>query len=119
MEQRRNKTATGHRRRGGGPRTIGDLIGGFLRKGGLEQAIEDHRLFLDWEDVVGSTTARDTKPLRIERGTLWIGVSNAPLANQLSYLKAVLLDQIRKKYPGARIRDIRFLHRPGERWSKN
>jgi len=76
--------------------------------------MEDHRLFLDWEGIVGPALAADARPMRVERGIVWIGVSNAPQANQLLYLKPMLLKRIREKYPDTTIRDIRILHRPVE-----
>lgn len=69
---------------------------------------------VEWEDLVGPAAAREARPLRIERGILWIGVENAPQANHWLYLKPVMLQRIRQRYPGTGIRDIRVLHRPGE-----
>jgi hypothetical protein len=66
----------------------------------------------DWNDIVGPTLAQDAWPLKLERGILWIGVSNSPQANHLLYLRPVLLRQIRERFPLSRIRDIRVQHRP-------
>lgn len=108
------QTDSASSRRGGRPRTIGEALESFLGKQGLRRAIEDRRIFVEWEDLVGSAAARESRPLRIERGILWIGVENAPQANHWLYLKPVMLERIRQRYPGTGIRDIRVLHRPGE-----
>jgi hypothetical protein len=62
--------------------------------------------------IVGTALAIDVRPLRIERGIVWIGVSNAPQASHLQYLKPMLLRRIRERYPDTTIRDIRIVHRP-------
>ena len=102
----------------GGPRAVKDLLGRFLESGGLMQAMEDRRLYADWEEIVGPAAARETRPMRIEKEVLWIGVSNAPLANQLLYLKGKIIERIRSRYPQSRIRDVRVLHIPGEGWTR-
>lgn len=78
----------------------------------MQQSFEDHRVVELWEEIAGAQLASDARPMKIERGILWIGVKSAPLANQLHYLKPAMLERIRKVAPGARIRDIRILHRP-------
>ena len=100
------------RSRGGPPKVIGDVLSSFLRKRGLLQAIEDRRLFRDWEELVGTALSREAKPFKVERGILWIGVNSAPQANHLLYLKPKILGRIRKRYPESKIREIRILHRP-------
>ncbi len=90
----------------------------FLRTHGLVGRMQEYRLFLDWEEIVGGPLARETRPERIEKGTLWIGVSNAPQANHLLYLQPMILRRIRERYPETTIRDMRILHRPSnERWN--
>ena len=115
MESRRVRSGgTPTPSRGGQPRTIGEALETFLGRRGLRRAIEDRRIFVEWEDLVGIAAAREAYPVRIERGILWIGVENAPQANHWLYLKPVMLEKIRQRYPGTGIRDIRVLHRPRE-----
>ena len=101
--------------RGGRPRSIGEDLERFLARRGLRRAMEDRRIFREWESLVGAAAARESRPLRIERGILWIGVESAPQANHWLYLKPAMLEMIRQRYPGTGIRDIRVLHRPGGR----
>lgn len=98
--------------RGGPPRVLGDVLHSFLRQRGLLEKMRDHQLMLDWDEVVGPTIAREARPLKIERGILWIGVNNAPQANHLLYLKPQLLKRIKELYPESKIRGLRILHRP-------
>ena len=100
------------RGRGGKPQTLGDALSSFLKRRGLLQEMRDRQAITDWDDLVGPAIAREAKPIKIERGILWIGVSNAPQANQLLYLKQKLIERIKELYPQSKIRDIRVLHRP-------
>ncbi|MBD3163173.1 MAG: DUF721 domain-containing protein [Candidatus Eisenbacteria bacterium] len=108
----RTRKAPGWTVRGGAPKPVGDVLQELLRRRGLLQKMEDHRLFADWKRVVGASLADVARPLKIERGILWIGVNSAPMANQLLYLKPQLLARIAESYPAVRVRDLRVLHRP-------
>jgi hypothetical protein len=92
---------------------VGEALRSFMTRSGMLQELEDRRILLEWEDLVGPTLASDAWPLRIEKGVLWIGVNNAPQANHLLYLKPRLLDRIRELFPTSRIRDIRVQRSPG------
>lgn len=106
------RTTPGKARRGGPPQAVGEVLASLLRRRGLEQEIEDHRILVDWGGLVGDPLGHETRPMKVERGILWIGVNSAPLANSLLYLKPVLLRRIRERFPRSRIQDLRVLHRP-------
>ena len=74
--------------------------------------MKNRQWLANWDDLVGATIAEEARPIKVERGILWIGVNSAPQANQLLYLKQKLIERIRKLYPNSRIRDLRVLHRP-------
>jgi hypothetical protein len=76
--------------------------------------MEDHRLLLGWREIVGASLASETRPVRIERGTVWIGVNSAPQANHLLYLKPWILKRIRECFPDSSISELRIQHRPVE-----
>ena len=91
--------------RGGRPQVLGELLQAFLRRRGLLQDMQDREVVRGWDDLVGPTIAREAQPIKIERGILWIGVNNAPQANQLLYLKPKLMERIKELYPKSRIRE--------------
>ncbi|MDM7914212.1 MAG: DUF721 domain-containing protein, partial [Candidatus Eisenbacteria bacterium] len=101
-------------RRGGPPRLLGESLAEFLRRSGLAHPIEERKLFAGWERIVGPALAKESTPMRIEKGVLWIGVKNAPQANHLLYLKPQILTRLRREWPQRPIRDVRVLHRPAE-----
>ena len=91
---------------------MAEALQSFLKGRGLLQEMRDHQVIIDWDDLVGPMIAREAKPIKTERGILWIGVNNAPLANHLLYLKPQLIERIKELSPQSKIRDIRVLHRP-------
>jgi predicted nucleic acid-binding Zn ribbon protein len=100
------------RPRGGRPQTVGAVLGGLLDDLGLAARIEDRRILAEWEDLVGVSLAREARPLGIEKGVLLLAASHPTQANQLTYLKPLILAKIRSRYPTSRVRDIRVVHRP-------
>jgi hypothetical protein len=102
------------RSKGGRPHAIADVLAAFLDKHGLRSAMEDHRLALEWSEIVGVALAGECRPVRIERGTVWIGVNSAPQANHLLYLKPWILKRIRERFPDSSIRELQIQHRPGQ-----
>jgi predicted nucleic acid-binding Zn ribbon protein len=115
--KRETRTRSG-RPRGGRPQAIGDVLATLLGDLGLAARIEDRRIFAEWEDVVGVSLAREAKPLKVERGILVLGAGHATQANHLLYLKPLILQKIKARYPTSRIRDIRVVLRPAEGWNK-
>lgn len=116
-EKRGGKSGSGHAR-GGRPQAIGTILTTLLSDLGLAAKIEDRRILADWEEIVGVSLAREVRPLKVERGVLILAASHATQANHLLYLKPVLLEKIRSRYPTSRVRDIRVVHRPSEGWNR-
>jgi hypothetical protein len=74
--------------------------------------MEDRQALMAWDDLAGPTLARESWPLKLEKGVLWIAVNNAPQANHLSYLSPKLLRRIRERFPNSNVREIRVQLRP-------
>ncbi len=117
---RRNRESDGSsdHPRGGRPQAVGAVLATLLGDLGLASRIEDRRIFAEWEDLVGVSLAREARPLNVERGILILGAGQATQANHLLYLKPLILQKIKSRYPTSRIRDIRVVHRPAEGWNK-
>jgi predicted nucleic acid-binding Zn ribbon protein len=112
------KRVTTGRPRGGRPQPVGAVLTALLGDLGLAARIEDRRIFAEWDDVVGVSLAREARPVKVERGILILGAGNATQAHHLLYLKPLILEKIKARYPTSRIRDIRVVHRPAEGWNK-
>ncbi len=62
-----------------------------------------------WNEIVGEQIARVTEPVRIEKGTLIVRVSNGPWRNELTLMKSGILGKVNNALKGEKIRDIRFV----------
>lgn len=64
-----------------------------------------------WQDIVGATNARNTKPVSLSDGLLTVAVSSPAWNAQARYLKPSFLMKIQEFEPHdvAEVRDIRFV----------
>jgi len=60
----------------------------------------------DWELLMGKTVAKHTENLKLKDGTLYIYTNIAPLKNELSYNKHLLIAKINQHFGEAFINDI-------------
>ena len=77
----------------------------------LEQSQwKDHylagKIKLDWEKLMGKTVAKHTNDLIIKDGRLYIYTDVAPLKNELSYNKQLLIEKINQYLEENFIREI-------------
>ncbi len=64
-------------------------------------------LIKSWEEVVGAVVAKNTKPVDLQRNTLWVATKSAAWAQNLSFERQHLLTKINAVLPHP-IDDIRF-----------
>jgi predicted nucleic acid-binding Zn ribbon protein len=65
------------------------------------------RLTKSWEEVVGAVVAKNTKPVDLQRNTLWVATKSAAWSQNLSFERQHLLTKINAVLPYP-IDDIRF-----------
>lgn len=82
------------------PRAIGDLLTDAVPQ--LADRLAEIRLQGSWEAVVGSDTARRTRPGSLVEGCLTIMVDNSPWLHELSLRQPELLARIRARCPSVR-----------------
>lgn len=95
------------------PRTdlnsVRGILGSVLRKHGLDRKIEEYDFVLRWHEIVGEKVAKVSKPDCIRKNALFVKVSSSAWAQELSFLKADLLEKLKKSSPmSSGISDIRF-----------
>lgn len=62
--------------------------------------------FRDWEAAVGTRIAARTRPIKLERGVLWVLAASSTWAQELTLLSAAILEQLRAR--GLAVRQLRF-----------
>ena len=69
---------------------------------------EEVALLNSWENVVGKMIAQKTKKVFINKKTLFLTVTSAPLKNELRYHKLVLIEKVNTYAKKELITDIKF-----------
>lgn len=75
---------------------------------GLAQQRTDEQLQTAWNEAAGERLAKKTRVGLIRRGTLEVMVSHSVVAQELGFMKPVLLKKLRTLLSDARVRDLRF-----------
>jgi predicted nucleic acid-binding Zn ribbon protein len=91
-----------------GPRAIGDILAEVMARGDFARARSEDAYQSAWQESVGETVAAYTRTGRLNRGTLEIIVANSMLVQEFTFQKADLLDKLKRKLPGEKIRGLRF-----------
>ena len=100
---------TGHTRRSGGPRAVGDVLARYLRTSGLKEKLRSPAVYQCWPEVAGADACRHTRVVGFNNATLYVEVDSAPWLHMLStFRKRELLEGLRQTMPGVTVKDIRF-----------
>lgn len=83
-------TARGH----GGPSPLGEALGEFLRKHGLEGEVEGQAALSRWEDVVGERIAGVARPTGVARGVLFVEVESSAWLSELNLMRHDILRRL-------------------------
>jgi predicted nucleic acid-binding Zn ribbon protein len=88
--------------------SLGTVLDALLRSLGIDQQVEQYKIFDAWNEVVGEQVAKVAKPERIRNGTLIVSVTNAPWRAELTFRKKEILEKIRATLNSNSITDIIF-----------
>ena len=78
----------------GGITPLGGALGDAFRQYGIERQIREREIFSRWSEIVGTTLARHSEPVRLQHGVLMIHVQNAVWRQELSLMRAELSSRI-------------------------
>lgn len=84
-------------------------IDAMLRKFGIENAIAQNNALNIWNEIVGTTVAKNTKPDRVEHGVMVVKVSSPTWRQELYFQKKEIIQKINNTIGKNVIRDIRFV----------
>jgi predicted nucleic acid-binding Zn ribbon protein len=76
------------------PERIGALVEGLLRARGLSEGVERAAVFTEWPELVGPQIARVAKPVRFDRGTLFVEVRSSAWLMELELMERRILAQL-------------------------
>jgi len=80
-------------RRTGEQRTAGSILDRVLEGHGVERNVREHRIVLDWKQIVGERISARTWPDGLRNGVLWVRVANSAWLQELSFLKDTMIQR--------------------------
>jgi predicted nucleic acid-binding Zn ribbon protein len=66
------------------------------------------KLWMNWSDVVGPTTAECCEPVAFHQGVLWLWVKNSTWLTQLNFMSETIKNTINLKYASGMVKEIRL-----------
>jgi len=87
---------------------LGEILLSALHRTNLERKLQETKIFLDYEMMVGEKIAEISKPTFMQNGILFIGVKNHIWLHELYMLKLELINKINSHLPNPLVKDIKF-----------
>lgn len=94
---------------------LAGLLPEVVRDHGWEKQLDLHSVFPRWRELLGDDVADHSKPLKVERGVLWIEVENSSWLQQIQYMKLELLELLNGALRLTAFKDIKMVL-PKDRW---
>lgn len=91
-----------------GPASAARAFSDVLKRHGIAREVREHRLLLQWDQVVGPRVADRTLPDRLEKGVLWVRVESSSWMHQLSFMKEEIVTQANALCGEELVKDIHF-----------
>ena len=84
------------------------LVEDLFKAHGLESKLVEHRLMQAWPQIVGPQIAAHAAPTEVRANTLRVVVDSSTWLHELTLLKPILIEKLRRSAGGAIVRDVLF-----------
>ncbi len=84
------------------------LVEDLFKARGLESKLVEHRLMQAWPQIVGPQIAAHAAPTEVRANTLRVVVDSSTWLHELTLLKPILIEKLRRSSGGAIVRDVLF-----------
>lgn len=89
-------------------KNIHDVMGKIFKNSDLYHEFNKHRVMYFWPDIVGERLAKFSYLDKIEQGTLFVVVTNAPWMQQIKMQSSMIIQKVNKFYGKNIVNNIRF-----------
>lgn len=86
--------------------SLGDVIQDYLREIGWQQKLDEIKIIIEWDKVLGPTLSKYTDEVFIKNKQLHIRLKSATLRQELSYQKSEVVKQLNDSVGKEVITDI-------------
>jgi len=96
------------RKRGGPPHSLGEVLGDFLGRSGLNPRIQEQKILYSWDKAVGNAIAERTQPVSVRNRVLQVKVSNSVWMQELQFMKNLIIQRLQERTGEDLLKDLRF-----------
>jgi len=89
--------------------SISKLLPTLVKDRGWEKQLDLYSIFDKWNEIIGEEISEYAKPLKIERGVLWLEVENSSWLQQFQYQKLDFLEALNSFLRLTRLKDIKMV----------
>lgn len=90
------------------PQPIGDILSAAFKKRGMAFRLEENNVFKLWPKAVGEQIAAQTKPDRLNAGTLFVRTTSSVWVHELHFMKEDIRNKLNQLARKTAVRDIHF-----------
>jgi predicted nucleic acid-binding Zn ribbon protein len=90
-------------------KSAADILRAVLPQIANAERLQEYRVWDVWEDVVGQLVARKAQPSKIQRGKLFVMVSNSAYMQEMQFYKARIREAINQRVGAPLVKDIFFV----------
>ena len=90
------------------PKPLSKSLSILLKSLGIENKIKQNEIIVRWPEIVGEKLSKVTTADKVEKGILFVRVTNSAWRNELIYMKTEIINRISSRLNTDIIKDIRF-----------
>jgi predicted nucleic acid-binding Zn ribbon protein len=87
----------------------GEVLDKSLKRMEISTRLDEYGVWPIWNDIVGTTIARNAQPEKIRNGTLFVKVTSPVWMQQLQYMKEMIAEKLNQRLKTDIVRNIFFV----------
>jgi predicted nucleic acid-binding Zn ribbon protein len=88
---------------------LGQVLDKSLKRMEISPRLDEYGVWPIWNDIVGTTIARNAQPERIRNGTLFVKVTSPVWMQQLQYMKEMIAEKLNQRLKADIVKNIFFV----------
>ena len=88
---------------------LGQVLDKSLKRMEISTRLDEYGVWPIWNDIVGTTIARNAQPEKIRNGTLFVKVTSPVWMQQLQYMKEMIAEKLNQRLKTDIVRNIFFV----------
>jgi predicted nucleic acid-binding Zn ribbon protein len=90
------------------PPSMGEVLGEFFKRTGMNRRIQEQKILNCWEKAVGEGVAEKTQPVSVKNRVLQVKVVNSVWMQELQFMKELIMQKLQEQAGNNILRDLRF-----------